>query len=168
LQARNVIITFTVSGLWHGANWTFVVWGLLNGLYFLPLMLAGRNRRYLDSIAPGRLLPRAREVPAMLMTFSATLVAWVFFRSPSIGDAFGYLRTAAERPYEGLGYMGYLPLLLACGLLLGVEWLQRERQYFLQIDRFPRAVRWGLCYLVLALILVFGAFRQQEFIYFQF
>ncbi len=84
----NLIVTFTVSGFWHGANWTFIIWGFLNAVYYVPLMLVKHHRRNLDTVAEGRLLPSVREALAMLATFGATLIAWVFFRAATVGDAF--------------------------------------------------------------------------------
>lgn len=84
---RNVLIVFTISGLWHGASWNFVVWGFLNGLLFLPLILCGLNRRNLDSCSAGRLFPTLRDSAAIITTFSLVCFCWLFFRSASLGDA---------------------------------------------------------------------------------
>src|SRR5690606_36334354 len=72
LQVRNIFIIFLVSGFWHGANWTFIVWGALNALYFLPLLLTKRNRKNIDVVARGRWYPNIRETIAIGSTFSLT------------------------------------------------------------------------------------------------
>ena len=167
-QVRNTLITFSVSGLWHGANWTFVAWGVVNGLYFLPLLLTRRNRTYLDTPGQGRLLPGAGEAVAILTTFVLTLVAWVFFRSIDIGSAFGYLGRMVSRPYGGLDYARFVPMLLACAALLTLEWIQREKQFLLQVDDLPVVGRWAVYSAGVLMLLVFGAFGSTEFIYFQF
>ena len=91
LSIRNTFIVFLVSGLWHGANWTFVFWGLLHWIYFLPLLLWKRNRKNLNRVAEGRWLPSLAELLNMTLTFAMVTVAWVFFRAESIGVAFEYL-----------------------------------------------------------------------------
>lgn len=88
MKVRNTFIIFLVSGFWHGANWTFIMWGGLNALYFLPLLLLKRNRTNLGVVAEGRVLPSLRELFQMGITFLLTVVAWVFFRSDSLNQAF--------------------------------------------------------------------------------
>jgi alginate O-acetyltransferase complex protein AlgI len=78
MMLRNVSLVFLLSGLWHGANWTFIIWGALHALYFMPLVVRGKNRRYLDDAAVGSSWPSRVECAAMLTTFFATCVAWVF------------------------------------------------------------------------------------------
>src|SRR5690606_33207591 len=87
LQVRNVFIIFLVSGFWHGANWTFIVWGALNALYFLPLLLGHKNRSHIDVVAAHRRLPTFREFLQMGLTFLLTVVAWVFFRADTVEQA---------------------------------------------------------------------------------
>ena len=90
-KLRNILIIFTVSGFWHGANWTFIIWGLLNGLYFIPLMLSGKNRSNLDTVAQNSKLPSLKEIFQIAVTFFITLIAWVFFRAENVTQAFSYL-----------------------------------------------------------------------------
>ena len=90
-KVRNTFIIFIVSGFWHGANWTFIIWGALNAVYFLPLLLTKRNRNNLSVIAEGKLLPSFRELFAMLTTFILTVFAWIFFRADSLNHAFIYI-----------------------------------------------------------------------------
>jgi D-alanyl-lipoteichoic acid acyltransferase DltB (MBOAT superfamily) len=169
MQVRNVIIIFLVSGFWHGANWTFLVWGALNAIYFLPLMLLKSNRENTDTVAQGRLLPSLRELLQMGMTFFLTCLAWIFFRARSIPDALDYiggiLSPSIINPPEI--EFGWYPLMAVIFLL--AEWLQREKQHALQLDgiRLPSPLRWGLYYAIAVLIMFYGG-EQQSFIYFQF
>lgn len=167
-QIVNIIITFTVSGLWHGANWTFVVWGALNGLYYLPLMLSGRKRNWSGNAAEGRLLPGLREGTAILATFLLTLLAWVFFRAESLAHAFGLLGTifGTRWTVPDTGEYGRALVLALVGL--ACEWLQRDKQHALDVAALPLAVRWALYLVLAASIVVFGSFGSSEFIYFQF
>lgn len=167
-QVFNIFVTFTVSGLWHGANWTFVVWGALNGLYYLPIMLRGKQKSHTDLPAEGRLLPEPREWAAILSTFLLTLLAWVFFRAESVSHAVGILgRVFSTMPaFDGLTV--YYRSLALGAFILAVEWLQRDKQHGLDCREWPLPVRWPAYGTVVAAILVLGNFGSTEFIYFQF
>lgn len=165
---RNTLAVFLISGLWHGANWTFVIWGLLNAVYFLPLQLSGANRRFTSRAATAALLPAPREVLQIATTFLLTMFAWIFFRAASLSDAVTILRRLFTlQDGSGLEVRGEIWLLVA-GFLL-VEWIQRGRRHALELSDspLPRPVRWLFYYGVLYLILKFGG-EQQDFIYFQF
>ena len=164
-QARNVRATCVGSGLWHGAAWTFVIWGFLHGLYYLvQWAFVGRPPRG-AVVAAGRLLPTPGEAVRVAATFLAVLVAWVFFRAQSLADATEYLRLMLAGE-GGLPRQGITVLALAVGFL-GVEWLQRERRHVLDLPALGRPLRWsvyaGLCVWILSF---FGA--ERTFIYFQF
>jgi alginate O-acetyltransferase complex protein AlgI len=165
----NVLVIFTVSGFWHGANWTFIVWGALNGLFFIPLLLRGSNRANMDTVAPGRYLPSLRELVAMLMTFLLICITWVFFRSASMTDALAYLQGMAS---PGLFSVPSHPMLTwaplgAIVLLVLVEWVQRHREHTFDVACWPVWLRWSAYYAVLVLILQYGQ-PTVSFIYFQF
>lgn len=164
----NIVVTFTVSGLWHGADWTYVFWGFLNGLYYIPLMLTDRQKKYTDIPAQGRLLPKFGEWMAMLGTFGLHVLGLAIFRSPNITSAFGFLGRLFERPYSGMGYGQYFEPLLLCGFLLVVDWFQRDKQYALDLSAWPLSLRWLVYVVVILGIMVLGNFGSQEFIYFQF
>lgn len=163
-----IVLTFTLCGLWHGPNWRFIFWGFLHGLYFLPMTLKRRHHRFIGTPAKGRFLPGFRETRAMAITFLGTSVAWVFFMGESFTQAFGVLGRIFLQPFQGLDYSAYLPLLGGILVLLGLEWFQREKEFFLQIERFPRPARWGIYCASIIVILVFGAFGSTEFLYTQF
>ena len=170
---RNTMIIFVVSGFWHGANWTFVAWGALNALFFLPLVLRNTHRSMTGTVAEGRMLPSLREVGMMAVTFALTCFAWIFFRARSMGEAFAVI----ERILSGsLFSMPELvaPRILAysalgVGVTVVLEWINRERQHGLQMDgRGARPLRYALYYGLIAIIIVCAPLGGGEFIYFQF
>ncbi|MBL7965283.1 MAG: MBOAT family protein [Flavobacteriales bacterium] len=178
LRVRNTMIIFLVSGFWHGANWTFLVWGALHALFFLPLLLGGRNRQHLAVVAEGRLLPSLREAAAMLGTFLLVCLAWVFFRAANVSQAFTILRRIITRSLDArLGQLtlefitSHLTLGIACGailLMLALEWRQRAGHHALEQLSASRPARWAV-YVSLILVIVFlGDHGAQQFIYFQF
>src|SRR5690606_31308818 len=91
MKVRNTFIIFIVSGFWHGANWTFIVWWALCAIYFIPLLLSNSNRTYLETVAQGKIFPSLKEFFLMLMTFAMTVFAWIFFRANDIGHAVSYI-----------------------------------------------------------------------------
>jgi alginate O-acetyltransferase complex protein AlgI len=166
---RNTLIVFAISGFWHGANWTFIVWGLLNALYFIPLLLANKNRVHTNNAAEGKLFASIKEVAQIGITFFLTLIAWVFFRSENVASAFSYLKGMFSKSLFTLPQVYPVTTLLLILLFIVTEWLQRDKQHGLQLEKLkiPGVFRWGLYYSVIILIAVFGG-KQQEFIYFQF
>src|SRR5680860_1480877 len=92
MKIRNTLIVFILSGLWHGANWTFVIWGGLHALFFLPLLLGDQNRKHLNQVAENKILPSFRELLQMLFTFGLTSFAWIFFRADSLVDAINFIK----------------------------------------------------------------------------
>lgn len=171
-KIRNVFIIFLVSGFWHGANWTFIVWGAINALYFLPIFITNNNRNNLDVVAQGKYLPSIKELFLMLLTFGLTVFAWIFFRVENISHAINYIseifsNTLFTYPVydEDDSKKTIFSLLF---LFIIIEWFGREEQYALENIRFPRIVRWSFYLLVGAGIFVFGNFNETEFIYFAF
>ncbi|MBO7686060.1 MAG: MBOAT family protein, partial [Kiritimatiellae bacterium] len=169
-RVRNTFAIFLVSGLWHGANWTFVAWGAFHAALFLPLLLGGRNRRHLDVVAEDRALPTLRELGAMLRTFFFAFLGWALFRAQSIGEACRWFRDMVD--VRTFGALRHLPretavAAVAVGALLLVEWFNRREAY--GCARLPRktALRWGV-YFVLLWLVVFYTPGSQTFIYFQF
>ncbi len=176
---RNVFIIFLVSGFWHGANWTFIVWGGLNAVFFLPLLLRKKNRKNLEVVAQGKYLPNLREMAAMGSTFALTLFAWIFFRAENLAHAFDYIAgifTTELFSFPALGSIAAnIPItpsrvvILCAGFVL-VEWLGRSGQYAIQnlepIDSKP--IRWGFYLALIMVIAIYGNFQETEFIYFAF
>lgn len=172
ITIRNIFIIFLVSGFWHGANWTFIVWGLVHALLFLPLILLGYNRRYLGGIASNQIFPRVTELLQILMTFIIVSLTWVFFRAENISIAFDYLSCIFSKSLFSLPTIKSVRLLtsiLFIGIMLLFEWLQRDKEHGLEaIERvFPRPIRWIVYYGLIVLIVLYGG-DQQDFFYFQF
>ncbi|HOZ41019.1 MAG: MBOAT family protein [Flavobacteriales bacterium] len=172
-SVRNSIIVFVVSGFWHGASWNFLIWGALNGLYFLPLVLTNSNRNHLGPVAHGRWFPDLRELRGMLTTFLLACMAWVFFRARGLDNAVSVYRAICSES------LFQLPLsvsganlkvaFLAVAVMLTMEWVAREQQHALQLSpRLPAWARWTLYYGVVALIIVMAPITEASFIYFQF
>lgn len=167
-QIRNVLVTFLVSGLWHGAAWTFVLWGLVNGLYFIPMVLGWRFISYKRDVASGRSLPSPREAVAMGTTFAAVLMAFILFRAESPSLAATHLVGIFTHAWSLEDLARFLPLLLACLGLCVVEWIQRRRAFALEIPTLPVALRWGIYTAGLLACLLFGNSGSGDFIYSQF
>ena len=167
-KIRNVFIIFLVSGFWHGANWTFIIWGGLNALYFLPLLLTNKNRVNTDVVAQNKMLPSFRETLQMLATFFITLVAWVFFRADSVSHAFSYLRDMLNFSLFSKPALIPYTVLFLVAVFITIEWLGRHGQYALErIDKINKPLRWSF-YLVLIMLMFLFAGEEQAFIYFQF
>jgi alginate O-acetyltransferase complex protein AlgI len=164
---RNLLITFGLSGLWHGANWTFLVWGLLNGAYLVAGFLAGRQAPA-DASAGGRIVPSLTEVLRILLTFWLITFAWTFFRASSVEAAMAYLSAIGTRPFRVSALSIYVPTAGLCAAMFGVEWFQRERLHGLSIAHLPCAVRRGVYYVLVGMLLLFGSVESTPFIYFQF
>ncbi len=169
MKVRNTFVIFLVSGFWHGANWTFLVWGALNALYIMPSIVLNTNRKNLGIVAQGKLLPNKNELFAMILTFSLTAFAWIFFRAANIHDAFVFISGIFTQSLFTVPTV--LPKLTFLILLffIVVEWLGREQQYAIAKIGLsqPKLIRWGFYYsLVLAIFYFSGS--EQTFIYFQF
>jgi D-alanyl-lipoteichoic acid acyltransferase DltB (MBOAT superfamily) len=174
MKVRNIFIIFIVSGFWHGANWTFVVWGALNAIYFLPLLLTKNNRNNLNTIAQGKNIPNIREFSSMLLTFILTVFAWIFFRADSIGHAINYISEILSSslftiPSGGLG-PGVPTTIVLVFIFVLIEWKGREGQYAIAHlgYNWKRPFRYTMYYGIILLIMYFGNFSENQFIYFQF
>ncbi|MFC0263480.1 MBOAT family O-acyltransferase [Fontibacter flavus] len=170
LAIRNIFIIFLVSGFWHGANWTFIVWGGLNAIYFLPLYLSNKNRINTDLVAENSMLPSIKEFSQILTTFLLTTLTWVFFRSPDVGFALVYLKGLPIDLFQfpKMNERVFLVLFLIILFVL-LEWKGRKYEFAIQKIAFSkhRLLRYGLYYSITMMIFLFAR-RGQEFIYFQF
>ena len=162
---RNIFIIFLVSGFWHGANWTFLVWGGIHAALYLPLFLVRRNRVHLEVVKnKNRTFPSGTELVQMLRTFGLVTLAWVFFRSPDLASAFGYLGRIFTHWNGGLGLTSDLLYVLP---LLLLEWPLRYNERSIVLSK-KRWIRYGL-YIVMAFMIYDRLFTaDQQFIYFQF
>lgn len=173
MQVRNTFIIFIVSGFWHGANWTFIIWGALNAAYFLPLLLAGKNRTNLGTVAEGRLLPSVKDVVQIGVTFGLTTLAWIFFRAENITHAISYCSemlslTLFTIPHVPSAKQAVLTIILVVFFMI-IEWIGREEPYAISKLglRWSKPVRWSFYY-GLAIVIFFFSNSENEFIYFQF
>lgn len=170
VSLRNTFVIFTVSGFWHGANWTFVSWGAYHGLLFLPLLLLKKNRRYTDIVAADSFLPSLKESMQMLTTFFLVVLGWIFFRSANMGLAVHYLKGIFTDSLFTIPDLFTLSTkcLLFIGLMVSVEWVQRFNSHGLVLDKVKsRIVRWLIYIVLVAGLFLFGG-GEETFIYFQF
>ncbi len=173
MKIRNTFAIFLISGFWHGSNWTFIVWGALNAIYFLPLLLTKRNRTFLGNIAEDRMLPSMREFAMMLGTFGLTVLAWIFFRAENVAHAFNILSEIFSSSLFTLpafeGKRQAFTALLLIAIFLIFEWNGRKEEYAIASLglTWKRPVRFAFYYSILFLLIWFRG-EQQEFIYFQF
>ncbi|MDR1544646.1 MAG: MBOAT family protein, partial [Prevotellaceae bacterium] len=168
---RNTFAIFLVSGFWHGANWTFIAWGAFHAFLFLPEILAGKNRKYTNTVAENRILPTFKEFFQMLLTFSLVVVGWVFFRAETIGDAVEYLGGIMDMSLFSTSILIRkklaLQLVISIFCFMVVEWLQRNKQHGLEIPQINAWFR-RLIYIAIICSIVMFCGENEEFIYFQF
>lgn len=169
IKIRNTFIIFLVSGFWHGANWTFIIWGLLNALYFLPLLLTSNNRNHLEIVARGKVYPTIKEFSSILLTFSMSTFAWIFFRSKTVGQAFSYIKKLFSFDFKhGIEYLTIdrysIELVFLLFFFIFLEWISREGEHpFFGKGKDLKAI------FIILFIIVFGVYSEaSEFIYFQF
>ena len=193
---RNIFVIFLVSGFWHGANWTFIIWGALHAIYYLPLMIFNKSREHLDTVAGGKLLPSFRELIQVGVTFFVTTIAWIFFRAENLQHALLIVSRVFSRSLFTFPAMDprFDPFMLeqildgvlfrlpsydlrwgpvyTLGwvlLMVMIEWLSRENEHALERfgAKWKPAFRWIFYYGIVFAILIFGG-PEQQFIYFQF
>lgn len=167
-QLRNVLIIFIVSGFWHGANWTFVAWGSLHALLFLPLLLNNNNRKNLDIVANNTIFPNIREIVQMLTTFGLVCLTWIFFRSSTITESIKYIRRIFSNVDFSIEYLNIerysIEILLLIGVFISMEWFNRNKEH--PISGSLKSLKVSI---IIMLILLLGVYSEhQEFIYFQF
>ena len=168
-KIRNIFIIFIVSGFWHGANWTFIIWGALNALYFLPLFLLKRNRTHLDVAAEGKVLPSIRELLNILLTFSLTVFAWIFFRAENLDHAINYISKIFSKSLFVSPEIRPKKIILLIVVFVFLEWLGREGKYGIEnlFISSKRSLRW-IIYMILIILILYYAGGEQPFLYFQF
>lgn len=176
---RNTFVIFLVSGIWHGANWTFLAWGAFHALLFLPLILLGANRKYTNQVAEGRLLPTWREALQMLVTFGLVVFGWIIFRAETIGQAWEYICGIVKMSLFSIPHLinraYYVPTFSFVAFMLFVEWLNRDGEHGLYVkkkNKLTIRVLQGIFYIILAIVVEYYFYLSIEqpnaFIYFQF
>src|SRR5690554_925205 len=168
-QVRNVFIIFIVSGFWHGANWTFIVWGALNALYFLPILLRNKNHLHTNVVAENSIFPNIKELIQMAITFSLTVLAWVFFRAEDVTMALNFLSRTLNLSLFTLPQVRPTDVFVFLLIFLGIEWAGRRHLYAIERlwVKYPRFIRLLIYYIIAMVIFLYGG-KTQEFIYFQF
>ena len=173
ITTRNVFVIFLVSGFWHGANWTFIAWGAMHAVFFLPLILLNRNRRNMEIISPSKYLPGIKEFFQIALTFLIVVLSWIMFRSNSIEEAGVYYSnlfsfSLLEPPLVSIDYLFLiLPLFL---LFILAEWFGREGDYAIEylFTSKHRFIRWSTYVAIAFCIYLLQPIERNEFIYFQF
>jgi alginate O-acetyltransferase complex protein AlgI len=168
MSVRNTFIIFVVSGFWHGANWTFVAWGFLNAVYFLPLLLMGKNRQNTGMIAEGRMLPNFKELVGMSITFLLATIAWVFFRAENMTVAFSFLKKMfSMSAFTAPSYRDWILGLFILAFLI-IEWFGRTKQHALDVSHLVAWKRRSVYVAVFAGLFFYAVYNSNQFIYFQF
>jgi alginate O-acetyltransferase complex protein AlgI len=170
MKVRNTFAIFLVSGFWHGANWTFIIWGALNAIYFLPLLLTKNNRKNLGVVAEGKLLPSFRELFTMLTTFVLTVFAWIFFRAESLSHAFSFIGGIFSTSiFETPKINNSIILVSNILLILIIDWFGRAEDYPLK-RKINYTIISKILYSYILWNLIIGVLgnKEVEFIYFQF
>ncbi len=171
----NILVVFLLSGLWHGANWTFLAWGLMHGCYLLVGRTTSQFRLRLVEGTGLTKLPRAHRVLKTFVTFHLVLLAWILFRANTMSDAayvIGHLFTGIDFPLHGFSQVFSRPefilAVLAIFFMESVHLLQNGSSFLDFLKKRPPAVRWCVYYVLVVGILAFGVFSSEQFIYFQF
>ncbi|MBQ1627493.1 MAG: MBOAT family protein [Prevotella sp.] len=168
----NVFVVFLLSGLWHGANWTYLVWGLYHAVLFMPIVLMGRKSPT-DIVAEGRIIPSWKELGQMFFTFCLVLFGWIIFRSENLVDfvqySLGLCQTGTLRACYRLFIQSNIwPKIVFIIIMLVVEWLQRNKEHGLELSHMKPWLRWSVCFLLAIMIYCFTDNKIGSFIYFQF
>jgi len=163
---RNTFIIFLLSGLWHGANWTYVSWGFYHAALFIPLLLLNRNKKFKGVVAQDSVLPSLRELFQMGSTFVLAAIGWIIFRANSIGDFWHYMTSvfnnwSVSEVFDGKKALFYIVIMVI------VEWFNRKKDHAFVLSINSRIIRWSV-YLILALLCLTQSGDQVQFIYFQF
>ncbi|HMV15364.1 MAG TPA: MBOAT family O-acyltransferase [Chitinophagales bacterium] len=169
VKVRNTFIIFLVSGFWHGANWTFIIWGLLNALYIMPSIIFNTNRNNLEIVAKGRLFPTIKEFISICITFMLALFAWIFFRSDNLHVACDFIKNIFDYSLFAIPQVKDMRLLLTIAIFFSIEWIGREGSFALEYleKRLPLLLRW-IFYGILTASIVSHVGTDKQFIYFQF
>lgn len=180
IAVRNTFVIFLLSGFWHGANWTFVLWGAYHALLFVPLLLMGKNRRYRDTVATITLpdgtiktkwLPSLKEAGQMVLTFALAVFGWIIFRATGLQTLSVWICGIFDSSIFSVPYLMnrqyYIPLAISILVLILVEWIHRTKEHGLVLNIKYKWLRLIIYYsLIVAIFTNFG--QEQSFIYFQF
>jgi len=178
----NLFFVFLVSGLWHGANWTFVMWGALHGFYLVFALVTKNTRAKINEALGLTKVPKLLALLQTLITFFLAAMAWVFFRAKTISDAFYIIKYSFVgfgesihkflhhqlNLHEGMRGFDFRLGILAILLMETLHILQNKVNLTQWLMSRPILVRWSIYYGAVLLILWFGVYENKKFIYFQF
>lgn len=166
---RNVFIVWGVSGLWHGADWTFVCWGLFHATLLSFYIILGINSKYKHIVAFGHYLPNIREAMQMIVTFFLVVIGWIIFRSDSMSQAAGFLQSICTNTFFDPSALYGLKELILCFAFLTIEWWQRDKPFVLLMQGIKsQFVKWAICIGIAVFSYFYMADSLSKFIYFQF
>ena len=171
---RNILIVFLLSGLWHGANWTYVVWGLYHAVLFLPMVCFGKHYDSTNQVAEGRLLPTWKEAGQMLVTFGLVVFGWMIFRAENLHDFAHYIAGMCEWGTLRASYRFFVqsdiwPKTVFVLMMMAVEWIQRRKEHGMDLSGMRNIwLRATLCIVLAIVIYTFAYDDTGTFIYFQF
>jgi len=172
--ASAIIINFTLVGLWHGASWNYVLFGFLNGLYFMPIIIKGTLGKKLKRT--GKALPTAKELTNMVSLFILVTLTCIIFRTPNISQAWDILSKIFSRSlftipqFAGSNFAGNAKTLSElCIVFIIIEWMGRKSDYALAglVSKYRKPVRFAFYYLIIFSLIFFHT-QPQEFVYFKF
>ena len=166
---RNTFVIFLLSGFWHGANWTFLLWGFFHAVLFMPLILLEKNRKYTDVVANGRYLPSVKEFSQIIFTFILATLGWIIFRADNIDVVMSYFSRLFDPTLWGIPYLTnkvftFLPLCI----MIFMEWIHRGNSHGLSLEMVKNKFVRYMIYCALAILIVINMGPEQNFIYFQF
>ena len=169
----NTFVIFLLSGLWHGANWTFVVWGAYHAFLFLPLILLGKNKRFKDTVAENSFFPSLKECGQMLLTFMLVTIGWVIFRAENIEQAWNYCSQVFNQSLLSIPYLMtrvyYVPIGLCILSMFTIEMMNRCNDNPFTLTSISSSLYRIAIYIIIAvLILLMNTGTGEQFIYFQF
>ena len=181
IAVRNTFVIFLLSGFWHGANWTFVLWGAYHALLFVPLLLLNKNRRYRDTVATITLpdgtiktkwLPSIKEAGQMLLTFALAVFGWIIFRAQDISQFGEVISSICNGSLLSVPYLVnryyYIPLVINVFIMLIIEWTNRTKEHQFQISIKYKWLRWTIYLIFIFMIFLSIKVDTPQFIYFQF
>ena len=166
---RNTFIIFLLSGFWHGANWTFLLWGFFHAVLFMPLILLEKNRKYTNVVAEGRSLPSVKEFLQIVLTFILATLGWIIFRADNIDIVTSYFTRLFDYTLWGIPYLTnkvfiFIPLFI----MIYLEWIHRSSSHGLSLEMVKNRSARYLIYFLLAFLILINMGPEQSFIYFQF
>lgn len=163
---RNTFVIFLLFGLWHGANWTYVTWGLYHALLFVPLILMHRTKIYKETAT-------WKQIPQMLLTFGLVVIGWIIFRAPSIAEAGQFMAAICDKSLLSTPWLMnrefYIPLFIGLMIMCVGDWFGREKGFGLAwISGKPAVIRIAVYYAIAVMIYFWQCQETVQFIYFQF